>query len=160
MIRVAWTLAHADRRAAAQIRQRKSSDTIAAIRGPKQRKQRRVLGYWKKRAVAKRKSYWREIESNAIQTAHTSFGASATTPCRLRFGRVYVIQPYREFEKCAPACWNATGFTCECSCMGKNHGSMPGGRWWVVADTFAIQWQGRRLACRLIERAAPLPKRS
>jgi len=69
MIRVTGTLSHTDRRAAAQIRQRKSSDTIAAIRGPKQRKQRRVLGYWKKRAVAKRKSYWREIESNAKQTA-------------------------------------------------------------------------------------------
>ena len=24
-----------------------------------------------------------------------------------RFGRVYVIQPYKEKEVCAPACWNA-----------------------------------------------------
>jgi hypothetical protein len=52
MIRVAGTLAQADRRATAQIWQRKSSDTIAAIHGPKQRKQRRVLGYWENRAIA------------------------------------------------------------------------------------------------------------
>ena len=35
-----------------------------------------------------------------------------------RFGSAYVIQPYREFQKCAPACWKAEGIDCECSCMG------------------------------------------
>ena len=39
-----------------------------------------------------------------------------------RFSRVYVIQPSRVQEKCAPACWNAEGFECNCSCMGANHG--------------------------------------
>lgn len=69
-----------------------------------------------------------------------------------RYGRVYVIQPYQVQEKCAPACWNAIGIECECSCMGANHGSgNPPGKWHVVSDTFAVQWQDRLLACRLIE---------
>jgi hypothetical protein len=68
-----------------------------------------------------------------------------------RFGRVYVIQPYREQEKCAPACWTARGITCECSCMGANHGSqVPFGRWHVVSDTFAVRWGEEKFACRLI----------
>jgi len=36
-----------------------------------------------------------------------------------RYRAVYVIQLYREQQKCAPACWNAEGFHCECSCMGE-----------------------------------------
>ena len=68
-----------------------------------------------------------------------------------RFGRVYVIQPYKEQQKCAPACWNATGFECECSCMGENHGSgSPNGKWYVVSETCAVQWGPRKYACRLI----------
>ena len=73
-----------------------------------------------------------------------------------RFGRIYVIQPYRVQEKCAPACWNARGFECECSCMGAHHGSRnPSGKWRVISDTFAIEWHGRQLACRLIEASHP-----
>ena len=68
-----------------------------------------------------------------------------------RFGQVYVIQPYKAQQKCAPACWNAKGFECECSCMGENHGSgNPLGDWHVVSDTFAVQWGPREYACRLI----------
>lgn len=68
-----------------------------------------------------------------------------------RFGRVYVIQPYQAHQKCAPACWNATGFECECSCMGANHGSgHPAGKWRVVSEAFAVQWNSREYACRLI----------
>lgn len=71
----------------------------------------------------------------------------------IRYGKIYVIQPYREQEKCAPACWNAKGHECQCSCMGKNHGvNGPNGRRFVVSDTFATQWHDRELACRLIER--------
>lgn len=74
--------------------------------------------------------------------------------CLVRFDRVYVIQPYREQEKCAPACWNAKGFECECSCMGENHGQQnPIGSWRVISETFAVSWKARQLACRLIERA-------
>ena len=68
-----------------------------------------------------------------------------------RFGRVYIIQPFRLQEKCAPACWNATGPECECSCMGEHHGSgNPPGKWYVVSETFAVRWEERRYACRLI----------
>ena len=70
-----------------------------------------------------------------------------------KFGRIYVIQPHNVLEKCAPACWNANGFECNCSCLGKNHGSGQGARrWWVVSEACALQWQGRQLACQLIER--------
>lgn len=68
-----------------------------------------------------------------------------------RYGRVYVIQPYREQEKCAPACWNAVGHECQCSCMGENHGSQgPNGKWLVVSDAFATRWHEKKLACRLM----------
>jgi hypothetical protein len=71
-----------------------------------------------------------------------------------RYGQIYVIQPYRAQEKCAPACWNATGFECQCSCMGENHGSHgPLGKWFVVSDTCAVRWHDRELACRLIEKS-------
>lgn len=68
-----------------------------------------------------------------------------------RWGKVYIIQPHREQEKCAPACWNARGHECQCSCMGANHGSHAyGGNWFVVSETFAVRWQSKELACRLL----------
>ncbi|MDN3588459.1 hypothetical protein QWY86_17380 [Pedobacter aquatilis] len=68
-----------------------------------------------------------------------------------RFGKLYIIQPYREQEKCAPACWNAQGHECQCSCMGANHGSQSEGNgWFVVSDTFATRWNSIELACRLL----------
>lgn len=67
-----------------------------------------------------------------------------------RYGQVYVIQSHKEQQKCAPACWNATGFHCECSCMGANHGSGDSGAWYEVSETFAFQWGERQYACRLI----------
>lgn len=75
-----------------------------------------------------------------------------------RFGHVYVIQPFRALEQCAPACWNATGFECECSCMGQNHGSSAPGKWWVISDTFALRWHDRELACRLLKRGPSHPQ--
>lgn len=72
-----------------------------------------------------------------------------------RYGKVYVIQPYREQEKCAPACLNATGHECECSCMGENHGAGNDGSWFEVSDTFATRWHDRDLACRLLTAKKP-----
>ena len=40
-----------------------------------------------------------------------------------RYRKLYIIQIWREMQKCAPACWEAQGMDCECSCMGRNHGS-------------------------------------
>ena len=66
-----------------------------------------------------------------------------------RYSQVYVIQLYKEQQKCAPACWNAEGHDCECSCMGANHGNgHPAGRWHEVSETFAFQWGHTQFACR------------
>lgn len=68
-----------------------------------------------------------------------------------RYSAVYLIQLYREQQKCAPACWNAEGLHCECSCMGANHGSgHPGEGWREVSDTFAFEWGPTKYACRLL----------
>lgn len=66
------------------------------------------------------------------------------------FGQTFVIQEYRQQEKCAPACWNAKGFDCVCSCMGANHGREPDGKWFTVSDTCAMHWRERELSCRLL----------
>ncbi|SDN96957.1 hypothetical protein SAMN04487951_110114 [Vreelandella arcis] len=68
-----------------------------------------------------------------------------------RFGKAYVIQLYKKHQKCAPACWNAKGLHCECSCMGARHGTgHPQGRWHEVSDTFAFSWGPKQYACRLL----------
>ena len=68
-----------------------------------------------------------------------------------KYHQVYVIQIYKLQQKCAPACWNAQGFHCECSCMGAHHGSgHPGNSWHEVSETFAFEWGKKQYACRLI----------
>ena len=67
------------------------------------------------------------------------------------FGQVYVIQPYREQEKCSPACLNAVGHECQCSCMGRNHGAGNDGSWFEISETFATRWGDQMLACRLMK---------
>src|SRR5262245_34798165 len=52
--------------------------------------------------------------------------------CLEDYGRVYIIQPYREQEKCAPACQNAIGHECQCSCMGQHHGVGNDSSWFEV----------------------------
>lgn len=68
-----------------------------------------------------------------------------------RFGSCYVINQYDEMKKCAPACWNAEGVECQCSCLGANHGSQNAGSYYVVSETCAFEWQGRKLSCRLLK---------
>jgi hypothetical protein len=68
-----------------------------------------------------------------------------------RFSKTYVVQVHKELQKCAPACWSASGYHCECSCMGANHGTgSPGANWREISETFAFQWGERKYACRLI----------
>lgn len=69
----------------------------------------------------------------------------------IRFGRVWIIQPYRENEVCAPACMDAQGHECQCSCMGANHGSGNDGSWFEVSEAFAVRWKEREWAARLLE---------
>ncbi|RPI74829.1 MAG: hypothetical protein EHM45_17040 [Desulfobacteraceae bacterium] len=65
----------------------------------------------------------------------------------IRYKGVYVIQPFRPQEKCAPACWNATGIECDCSCMGENHGSgNPIGKWYIVSEALGCP-MGRKTIC-------------
>ena len=65
----------------------------------------------------------------------------------------YVVQPYRPQQKCAPACWNAVGDWCECSCMGANHGlGQPDGKWNVISEYCAIKYRDRDYAVRLYPR--------
>ena len=68
-----------------------------------------------------------------------------------QYDRIYVIQPYKEQEKCSPACRNASGHKCSCSCMGAHHGSKNAeNNWFVVSETFASRWSDLKIACRLI----------
>ena len=68
-----------------------------------------------------------------------------------KYASAYLVQIYREQQKCAPACWDANGLHCECSCMGANHGTGHlGGRWHEVSDTFAFEWGPKKYACRLL----------
>lgn len=67
-----------------------------------------------------------------------------------RFGKVWIIQPYREAEICAAACLNAQGHECQCSCMGANHGMGNNGSWFEVSDSFAVRWYEEEWAARLL----------
>lgn len=66
-------------------------------------------------------------------------------------GRTYLMQWHYKSEKCAPACWNAKGFDCECSCLGANHGSRDEAGWHVISDVCATRQCDATLACSLIE---------
>lgn len=71
------------------------------------------------------------------------------------FGQCYLLQEVREREVCAPACWDAKGLDCCCSCMGANHGSgHPGGRWREVSEAFAVSYGDKKLSCRLLMAAS------
>ncbi|WDQ98435.1 hypothetical protein PSC71_14585 [Devosia sp. J2-20] len=67
------------------------------------------------------------------------------------FGKVYIIQPYREHEVCAYNCRHAKGHECQCSCMGANHGSEHDEGWFDVTEAFAVKAGERQLACRLLQ---------
>ncbi len=72
----------------------------------------------------------------------------------VRYGSVYVIEPFRVQKKCAPACWNAKGLECDCSCMGQNHGTGdPSGRWYVISDSLAVNWGPRQYSYKLMKPA-------
>lgn len=68
----------------------------------------------------------------------------------MKFGRLWIIQPYRVEEVCAPACMNARRHECQCSCMGANHGAGNDGSWFEVSDAFAVRWNNEEWACRLL----------
>lgn len=73
-----------------------------------------------------------------------------------RWGKTYIIQPYRESQICTPSCRNAQGHDCECSCMGLNHGmgdeKAKEDGWFMTSDGFAVMWGNKMLASRLLIR--------
>lgn len=73
------------------------------------------------------------------------------------FGQCYLIQSVRETEKCAPACWSASGVDCDCSCRGENHGLDNEDSWFVVNDTFACRSGSREYSVRLLGRRVKVP---
>lgn len=68
----------------------------------------------------------------------------------VRFGKVYIMQPYRETEVCSPSCRRATGFECECSSMGKHHGCDNQAGWFDVTEAFSLSNGDTQVACRLV----------
>jgi hypothetical protein len=101
------------------------------------------------RGEERRKPEW--DKSHRCWKAPRSWFEKLIKRCLLKFSHVYVIQPYNVQERCAPACWNAVGVTCECSCMGLHHGSgNPDGKWHIVSETCAVRWEGREYSCRLL----------
>lgn len=103
---------------------------------------------WLKNGARKKEPEW-EPKQKYWELPHSRFNELVAMILE-RFGHLYIIQPYREKEVCAPACMNAHGFECECSCMGANHGAAHSGGWFEVSDTFAVRYGETRLACRLL----------
>ena len=101
------------------------------------------------RGERRRKPIW-QLDGRYWEVPRAWF-SSLTRQLLDEFDSVYTIQPFRHQQKCAPACWNATGEECECSCMGERHGSShPGRGWKVISETFATAWNDEELACRLL----------
>lgn len=97
------------------------------------------------------------VTSQKSGLVHWEVPAAWFTPlvknCIAKYGKVYVIQSLNRADVCASACWNAQGETCECSCLGTNHGGgRPEGNWKEISEAFAVHWTGRELACRLLVR--------
>ena len=69
-----------------------------------------------------------------------------------RYGKVYILQPYREKEVCSPSCINAEGFECQCSCLGANHGSANHQGWYEITEALAVRYGEQKLGCRLLEK--------
>lgn len=65
-------------------------------------------------------------------------------------GRIYLMQTFIETEVCAPACRNAEGLDCSCSCGGANHGAGHDNRWFDISETFSFARGNEQLACRLL----------
>ena len=76
--------------------------------------------------------------------------------CLERYGQVWTVQLYKEQEKCAPACLNAKGHECTCSCMGANHGAGNDGSWFEVSETFAVRTKESGWSYRLLTKINPL----
>lgn len=106
-------------------------------------------GYYYLSAEKRRKPLW-VPEYGAWEIPKSWFNYIAERSLD-RYQKLYIIQPYREQEKCTPSCWNAKGHICQCSCMGANHGmGRPDRNLIKISDTFKTTWCEQELACRLL----------
>ena len=96
-----------------------------------------------------RKPIWfKEYKAWIVPKCHLQF---ITKKLLDRFGCVILVQLHKEKEICAPACWNATGLECHCSCLGVNHGTgQLGGRWYILGDAYAVQWNNTMVSCQFL----------
>lgn len=81
--------------------------------------------------------------------------------CIAKWGGCWIVQSYREKEVCAPACQNAIGLECHCSCMGLYHGheaEATSGKWHVVNEAFCVRWGDVVYAVRRISAYGEPPK--
>ena len=44
----------------------------------------------------------------------------------------------------------AKGLECQCSCLGKNHGSGSSKPWFIISETVALKWGDKDYSCRLV----------
>jgi hypothetical protein len=85
------------------------------------------LGYGRTETVFERTNeYGRKIESG-YDTACPACGQHE----RVKFGRV---KGYVSDHECDARCTGATGFQCECSCGGRNHG-----RQFLICETLKME---------------------
>lgn len=103
---------------------------------------------WLKNGPRKREPQW-DVQREYWELPSSRFNEVVEMLLR-RFGKVYIIQPYREKEVCAYSCMNAVGFECQCSCLGANHGMGSDGRWFEVSEACALRWGETKLGCRLL----------
>lgn len=69
-----------------------------------------------------------------------------------KFNFLYIIQPYREREECAPSCKSAKGHECDCPCLGRYHGAgYSGNGWFEVSEAYEVRWGELRWGCRLLK---------
>jgi hypothetical protein len=67
------------------------------------------------------------------------------------YGKVILMQPVKEKQVCARKCMEASGFECECSCLGANHGSENmTSSWYEVDDTYAVRYGSDQVSLKLI----------
>jgi len=59
----------------------------------------------------------------SIYTSAKHFTGLTTDGRRVQVERAIERKSNPSNHKCGPRCLNATGFLCECSCGGKNHGA-------------------------------------
>ncbi len=107
---------------------------------------------WLKNGARKRDPVWIDAPGKKYwELPHSRFSELVALILD-RFGKIYIFQPLREKEICAPSCMSAKHFVCECSCMGKNHGRDTRAGWYEVSDAFAVRHEERKLAIRLLDR--------